>query len=61
MTGVWTAAQPDDDQGQKAYINVRLLDPASGLDIVCDAKGGLLTAGEEIVEFGANIFKDGTP
>ncbi len=61
MTGIWTAALPDEKLGQKAYVNVRLLDPATDLDVVCDAKGGLLTDGEKIVEFGINIFKDGTP
>ena len=61
MTGIWTAARPDQNLGQKAYINVRLLDPATGLDVVCDAKGGLLTDGEEIIGFGADIFKSGTP
>ena len=61
MTGIWTAAQPDENLGQKAYINVRLLDPATGLDVVCDAEGGILTDGETIAEFGAGIFKNGTP
>ena len=61
MTGIWTAALPDEKLGQKAYVNVRLLDPATDLDVVCDAKGGLLTDGEKIVEFGVDIFKDGTP
>jgi len=61
MSGIWTAAQPDQNLGQKAYINVRLLDPATGLDVACDAKGGLLTDGEAIIEFGAGIFKDGVP
>lgn len=36
-----------------AYINVRLLDPATGLDAV----GALLTDGEEIVDFGPSLFK----
>lgn len=36
-----------------AYINVRLLDPATGLDAV----GALLTEGEEIADFGPNLFK----
>ena len=40
MTGIWTAAQPDENLGKKAYINVRLLDPATGLDVTCDASGG---------------------
>ncbi|MBF0356555.1 MAG: dihydroorotase [Alphaproteobacteria bacterium] len=36
-----------------AYINVRLLDPASGLD----AMGAVLTEGEEIVDFGPGLFR----
>lgn len=40
-----------------AYTNVRLLDPASGLD----AKGGLLTAGEKIADLGPRLFADGVP
>ena len=40
-----------------AYINARLIDPASGLD---DA-GGLLTQDGRIVGLGADIFKDGVP
>lgn len=57
MTGVWTAARPDDTVGQTAYVNARLIDPASGLD----APGGLLTDGEFIKNTGPDIFKDGTP
>ena len=37
--------------GKIAYLNARLLDPASGLD----AKGGLLTEGETIIAMGTNI------
>ena len=40
-----------------AYVNARLLDPASGLDAV----GGLLSEGERIVDFGAGLFADGAP
>lgn len=40
-----------------AYVNARLLDPASGLD----APGGLLSDGEKIADFGPNLFADGTP
>ncbi len=36
-----------------AYINVRLLDPASGLDAV----GAVLTEGEEIADFGPGLFR----
>lgn len=38
-----------------AYINARLIDPASGLD----AKGALLTEGEHIVDLGPRLFRDG--
>jgi dihydroorotase len=40
-----------------AYTNVRLLDPASGLD----AKGALLTEGELIADLGPGLFADGVP
>ncbi len=43
--------------GKVAYVNARLLDPASGLD----AQGGLLTDGELIVDRGTDLFKTGTP
>ena len=37
-----------------AYINARLLDPASGLD----QPGGLLTEGERIADFGPHLRTD---
>ncbi len=40
-----------------AYVNARLLDPATGLD----AKGGLLTEGEAIADFGKEITRKKTP
>ena len=40
-----------------AYINARLIDPATGLD----EKGSLLTEGDIIVDFGAALFKEGVP
>jgi len=40
-----------------AYINARLLDPASGLD----SPGALLSDGETISDFGPDLFKDGVP
>ena len=61
MTGYWTAAQPNEALGLKAYTNVRLLDPKSKLDIVCDSTGGLLTDGKRISNIGPNIFKNGIP
>jgi dihydroorotase len=43
--------------GRTAYLNARLLDPASGLDIT----GDLLTVGGEIADLGPGLFKDGPP
>ncbi len=40
-----------------AYINARLIDPASGLD----APGGLLAEDGKIADVGAGLFADGTP
>ena len=40
-----------------AYLNARLVDPASGLD----APGALLTVGGEIKDFGPRLFADGAP
>jgi len=40
-----------------AFVNARLLDPASGLD----APGGLLVRDGRIADFGAGLFTDGTP
>ena len=57
MSGNWTAAMPDNNLGKQVYINARLLDPASGLDV----KGSLITDGETIGDFGENIFPDGFP
>lgn len=44
-------------KGKVAYTNARLFDAASGLD----QKGGLLTEGDRIVDFGASIFNGGIP
>lgn len=44
-----------------AYVNARLMDPASNLDVVCDNTGGLLTDGETIAAYGPGIFSDGLP
>lgn len=46
-----------DPKRKVAYINARLIDPESGLD----KKGELLTVGDKIADFGAKIFKGGTP
>lgn len=43
--------------GKVAYINARLLDPASGLD----EAGSILTDGETIADMGPALFKDGVP
>ncbi|HEY9164189.1 MAG TPA: dihydroorotase, partial [Magnetovibrio sp.] len=43
--------------GKIAYVNARLLDPASGLD----AMGGVLTEDETIVQVGAGLFSDAVP
>ena len=40
-----------------AYLNARLLDPASGLD----AKGALLVQDGLIADFGPDLFKYGAP
>ncbi len=40
-----------------AYVNARLLDPATGLD----ERGALLTEGEQIADFGPRLFADGVP
>ena len=40
-----------------AYLNARLLDPASGLD----APGAVLIEGNKILEAGAGLFADGVP
>ena len=47
-------ASPD---RRTAYVNARLLDPASGLD----APGALLTVGETIADLGPGLFADGVP
>ncbi len=46
-----------DTPGRVAYVNARLLDPATGLD----ASGGLLTEGEHIVHLAPGLFQDGAP
>jgi len=43
--------------GLVAYVNARLLDPATGLD----AKGALLTNGEIIADVGPGLFQGGVP
>ena len=43
----------DNPNGRVAYVNARLIDPASDLDI----HGGVLTEGEKIVDFGKGYSK----
>lgn len=43
--------------GLVAYVNARLLDPATGLD----AKGALLVQGETIADVGPGLFQGGVP
>ncbi|MHA1568202.1 MAG: dihydroorotase, partial [Alphaproteobacteria bacterium] len=43
--------------GRIAYVNARLVDPASGLD----APGGLLADGGVIADFGPDLFAGGPP
>lgn len=52
-----TFNHPTKHQGKTAYINARLIDPASGLD----EKGALLIEDGKIADFGAKLFKDGVP
>ncbi|KJV69092.1 dihydroorotase [Candidatus Neoehrlichia procyonis] len=40
-----------------AYVNARIIDPGSKLDI----KGTLLTQGQKVVDFGPNLFANGIP
>ena len=47
----------NDIPGRVAYINARLLDPATSVN----APGGVLTEGEKIIGVGANLFSDGAP
>lgn len=43
--------------GRTAFVNARLIDPASGLD----APGALLTDGKAIADFGPRLFHDAPP
>jgi dihydroorotase len=46
-----------DSKKRVAYVNARLFDAASGLD----EKGALLTEGDRIADFGAQLFANGVP
>ena len=47
----------DETAGRLAFVNARLLDPATRLDTL----GGLLTEGEAIAAFGPGLFQDRAP
>ena len=51
------APRNDVSQGQVAYVNARLLDPAAGLDTA----GGILTDGEAITDVGPGVTKKKAP
>ena len=51
------APRNDISQGQVAYVNARLLDPAAGLDTA----GGILTDGEAITDVGPAVVKKKAP
>jgi len=50
-------ARSEPTPARVAYVNARLLDPASDLD----APGSVLTEGEAIADVGRNLFADGPP
>lgn len=47
--------------GKVAYINARVVDPASGLDAPASESGGVLTDGTRIAAIGPDIFNGGRP
>ncbi|MGE0256066.1 MAG: dihydroorotase family protein [Alphaproteobacteria bacterium] len=47
--------------GRIAYVNARLVDPASGLDAAASPAAGLLSEGEAIAAVGPALFAGGTP
>ena len=51
------APRNDVSQGQVAYVNARLIDPAAGLDTA----GGILTDGEAITDVGPGVTKKKAP
>jgi dihydroorotase len=51
------AIKPRQLLGRVAYINARLMDPSTVLDV----NGALLTDGEVIADFGPHLFADGIP
>ncbi|MDG7056073.1 MAG: dihydroorotase [Wolbachia endosymbiont of Meromenopon meropis] len=58
MTQTWNLLKTGQKDGYKiAYINARIIDPETKLDI----KGSLLTEGSKIIDFGISLFSDGVP
>jgi len=58
MNQTWNLLQTGQKNDYKiAYINARIIDPATRLDI----NGSLLTCGSKIVDFGASLFSNGLP
>lgn len=47
--------------GKVAYINARVIDPASGVDHAASNSGGVLTDGTKIIAMGPDIFNGGRP
>lgn len=47
--------------GKVAYVNARVIDPASNLDAPANTSGGVLTDGERIAAIGPDIFNGGKP
>lgn len=58
MSKIWNLLQTGQKEGYKiAYINARIIDPATKLDI----NGALLTCGSKIADFGTSLFSNGIP
>ncbi|WP_035690638.1 dihydroorotase [Azospirillum halopraeferens] len=57
MTSPAAPAAAPASPARVAYVNARLLDPATGLD----APGALLTEGTRIADLGPRLFADGVP
>ena len=55
------AVKLDEPLGKTAFVNARLLDPASATDAPASKSSGVLTDGESIADWGADIFKSSIP
>ena len=53
----WYLPQRHTKPGLTAYVNARLFDPATGLDVM----GALITDGDKIVDFGAGLLQENMP